>query len=280
LQIRDRHPDRETMPAGENETGLLLVGHGTRSITGTKQFLDLAEQLAQRIAPSPLEPAFLEMQQPTIAEAVERLLARNIQRLIVMPMLLFAAGHAKRDIPQAVQAALAGCLQAGLPWVQAAHLGCHPAMLELSRRRMAEVLAGKQSIPTEESCLLLVGRGSPDESATAEMQEFARLRQQHEGGLRTDVAFLAMARPLLHECLNQLAAASFRRVIVQPHLLFDGDLAELLRRQVESTAKAHPEQDWLVTPLLADKLGEVGCGMELLVEAILARCQEAVLERQ
>jgi len=257
------------------KSGLLLVGHGTRSAEGTKQFLELADQLAQRIAPIMMEPAFLEIQQPGIAAAVERLLARKIEQLMVLPLLLFAAGHAKRDIPQAVASALAACGRAELPWVQAAHLGCHRAILTLSGRRMAEVLVDKLAIPAEESCLLLVGRGSPDESAAAEMREFASLRQQQEGGMRTEVAFLAMARPLLAEQLGQLAAANYRRVIVQPHLLFEGDLVDSLRRQVASVARTSLEIEWLVTTLLSDVQGAAGVGTELLIEAAAARCQEA-----
>jgi len=257
--------------------GLLLVGHGTRSTVGTQQFLELANHLARRIAPTPLEPAFLEMQQPGIAAAVERLLARSIQRLIVMPLLLFAAGHAKRDIPLAVQSALNASGRGDLPWVQAAHFGCHSTILDLSRQRLAESVKSREPVPGEETCLLLVGRGSPDESATAEMEEFARLREQQEGRLRTEVAFLAMARPLLGEKLELIAAAKLRRVIVQPHLLFDGDLADSLRQQVDRTAKAHSEKEWLVAPLLADALGKFGIGTELLIEAILARCEEAAI---
>jgi len=257
-----------------DDIGVLLVGHGTRSAAGTRQFLELADELARRIAPIKLEPAFLEIQQPGIAAAVERLLARKIERLTVLPVLLFAAGHAKRDIPQAVALALAACGRAELPRAQAAHLGCHPAILTLSGRRMAEALVDKTAFPTEESCLLLVGRGSPDDTATAEMQEFARLRQRQEGGLRTEVAFLAMARPLLAEKLEQLAAANYQRVIVQPHLLFEGDLADSLRQQVGRTAKIHPEKEWLVAPLLDDSLGEAGYGTAMLNDAIQARCHE------
>jgi sirohydrochlorin cobaltochelatase len=273
------------MNALPQDCGLLLVGHGTRSEPGTQQFLQLSGELARHIAPTSLEPAFLEIQQPRIREAIGRLLTAGIQKLIVMPLLLFAAGHAKRDIPDAVTSALTSCGQADLPLLQTAPLGLHRAVLELSQRRMAEARAGRESGAgdcgsgaREESCLLMVGRGSPDESATTEMQEFAKLRQQQEGGLPTEIAFLAMARPLLEEQLRQVAAANYRIVIVQPHLLFAGELAESLHQQVSAIAKAHSKTDWLVTPLLADALGEVGLGTELLLEAMVDRCAEVAAD--
>jgi sirohydrochlorin cobaltochelatase len=261
-----------SLPPG---AGLLLIGHGTRSEAGTRQFLQLADHFARHIAPTPLEPAFLEIQQPSIFESIDRLLASGTEKLIVMPLLLFAANHAKRDIPNAVTSALNRCGRADLPWSQTAPLGLHGAILELSQRRMAKALANQALIARKDSCLLLVGRGSPDQSATTQMQEFAGLRQQHEDGMSTKVAFLAMARPLLEEQLNQLAAANYGRVIVQPHLLFEGELSDSLRQQVEAAAEVCPKTDWLVTPLLADALGEVGVGTELLIEAMDDRCAEA-----
>src|SRR4051812_33042374 len=109
-----------------NNTGLLLVGHGTRSEIGTQQFLTLADSLAQRLFPLAVEPAFLEMQQPDIDAAIGRLLQRGITRLVTAPLLLFAAGHAKRDIPRQVSAALVRRGRDHIEHVQAAHLGCHP----------------------------------------------------------------------------------------------------------------------------------------------------------
>jgi sirohydrochlorin cobaltochelatase len=85
------------MPARSNHessptAGVLLVGHGTRSKQGQSQFLSLAEQVRQRLN-RPLEPAFLELAEPTIEQAVEQLVASRVDRLIVMPLLLFAGGN-------------------------------------------------------------------------------------------------------------------------------------------------------------------------------------------
>src|SRR5687767_6427988 len=58
LANRDRQfASMNSLPPG---AGLLLIGHGTRSEAGTRQFLQLADHFARRIAPTPLEPAFLE----------------------------------------------------------------------------------------------------------------------------------------------------------------------------------------------------------------------------
>jgi sirohydrochlorin cobaltochelatase len=186
--------------------------------------------------------------------------------------LLFAAGHAKRDIPAAAAAAFAA---GGMAAVQAAPLGCEAALVELSHRRVQKAVTGRLHVPAEETCLLLVGRGSSDESATAQMREFARLRQRLTGGMHVEVAFLAMAQPRVREQLPRIAAAGFRRVIVQPHLLFQGDLATSLEEEVAKISARNSQTEWLLTPLLADLAGEEGIGSDILAEVVCKRFREA-----
>jgi sirohydrochlorin ferrochelatase len=106
------------------------------------------------------------------------------------------------------------------------------------------------------------------------MYAFARLREQ-AAGLRTEVAFLAMARPMLHEQLAALGDSAARRVIVQPHLLFHGELVESLQQQVNQAARDFPQTDWMMTSTLADEAGIASVGCELLVRVVTDRLEEA-----
>lgn len=255
-------------------TGVLIVGHGTRSPLGRAQFLWLAEQVQTLLIPLQLEPAFLELAEPTIDEAVGRLVQRGIEQLVTLPLLLFAAGHAKEDIPSAVKSALKKHGKSELPCSQAAHFGCHPALLELSRLRLQESLEAAASPIVErepQTCHLLVGRGSHDETATAEMREFARLSQQATQ-LPTEIAFLAMARPRVSAQLVACASRGFERVIVQPHLLFHGDLIESLRHQVGEASREFGQVQWLTAETLADPPDTSSLATELLVAVIRERC--------
>ena len=88
--------------------GLLLVGHGTRDPAGLAEFREVAGKVAELAPEFRTEACFLELAEPDIGTAVGRLLEARIERLIVAPVLLFSAGHAKRDIPAAVEAAVGG----------------------------------------------------------------------------------------------------------------------------------------------------------------------------
>ena len=255
-------------PSTADAAAVLLVGHGTRSQRGRSQFLTLAEQVRAGMS-LPVEPAFLELAGPTIDEGVERLLSAGIDRLVVAPLLLFAAGHAKDDVPAAVAQALSRCGAAHLPVCQAGHFGCHPLLLELAHRRLTEAIGDRAAVPAERTLLIVVGRGSTDESATAEMHDFANLLAARAGVSNLRVAFLAMAQPLLDSVLAEVDRHVMERVIVQPHLLFHGELVERLHRLTQDAAAEQPGQEWIVTGLLAEESGGQCRGMELLTAATI-----------
>jgi sirohydrochlorin ferrochelatase len=214
-----------------------LVGHGTREAAGIAEFLAVAEQ-ARRITPLALEPCFLELAQPTIAEGIARLAEQGVRRITVVPVLLFAAGHAKRDIPAAIAEGAAGFPHLAIR--HAAPLECHKQIVALSARRFREALEqaecnspGGAPNDARQTLLVMVGRGSSDLSATAEMHRFSRLRRELTpvGGLET--CFVARQNPSLAEMLPRAAGAGYRRIVVQPHLLFKGQLLDDIRQEVQ-----------------------------------------------
>ncbi len=234
--------------------GILLVGHGTRDAAGVEELLTTARRVAQTRPEAAVEPCFLELADPPIAVAAARLAQRGANAIVVMPLLLLAAGHAKRDVPRAVAAALAPFPQ--ITSTQAGHLGCHPAILQQSATRFYEAIRdhtrsrfGEPSRP--ETALVLVGRGSYDDDANREMHQFARLAPQSASVAEVAVCFFAMAQPSLEETLENIAAIRYPRVVVQPHLLFDGFLLAGIRAAVAVCAAKHPVTQWIT----ADRLG-------------------------
>lgn len=248
-----------SLPSRPCDAALLIVGHGTRDAAGVAQFLTLVREVADLCPDVAVEPSFLELAQPSIAEGVDRAVLRGARRLTVMPLLLFAAGHAKHDIPRSVAAAARR--HVGLEVRQAGHLGCHSAVLELSERRFREAVATLQDVPDGDTLLLLVGRGSNDAEATGELHQFARLRGERQPFGRIEVCFLAMAEPSLEKALYSIAGLPFRRVVVQPHLLFSGELLDRLRQIIAVRAAAEqpgtegPRREWVIAESLGSDAG-------------------------
>lgn len=248
---------------------VLLVGHGTRNERGQQQFLGLAEQLRRAVSPLPVEIAYIELQSPPIPAALASLYERGFRNIALSPALLFAAGHAKRDIPAAVEDARQQC--PGLDVRRAEPLGCHAAVLKLAAYRFR---AACQFEPAE-TALVLVGRGSSDRAAIEHCQEFAQQLGQHVGACSVFTGFLAMAQPTLSEALELAAASGARQVIVQPHLLFAGEMLQSTTNSVIRAQQAHPGSAWSLAGILADDvLPPIARAESHLVAALIARLAE------
>ena len=124
---------------GSLHPGLLLVGHGTRDPGGVAELIKLADLVDSRLPDVAVRLGCLEFAQPTIQEALSLLIAKGVDSLVVVPVLLFAAGHAKHDIPQAIIESFSGGVT--IPYVQAAHLGTHEQVIAQSAARYQETLS-------------------------------------------------------------------------------------------------------------------------------------------
>lgn len=249
-------------PANTNRAtscGVLVIGHGTRDPRGVAEFLETTRLLAARLAPLPVEPAFLELAQPTIAEGWRRLVARGPSSVLVSPLLLFAAGHAKRDIPAAV--AEAASEFPAMTFRLVPHLGCHPALIERSADRVRAALANSPC--RVEDCLLVVaGRGSRDSEATAETEQYARLVATRLGAPEVRVGFLAMAEPRLTAVLDEAATSRFPSIVVLPHLLFHGELLTTVQSLVRERRSLVSNKLWFAAEHL---------GPEAAIDAVVDR---------
>lgn len=207
-----------------NSLGVLLVGHGTRDARGQSEFLQAAEMLQTSLPEVPVEGCFLELAAPDISAGSERLAARGARSWVVAPALLFAAAHAKRDIPELVAAALARRSLRPIPWAMAEPLGCHEKMLELSAERFRTAFPA--AADPQRTMLIMVGRGTSDAEAIAEMRKFTDLRAQRTPVAAHETAFLTGATPHLDDALQAAANSAHTQIVVQPHLLWRGQLVD------------------------------------------------------
>ena len=150
--------------------------------------------------------------------------------------------------------ALAACCQTtrslgkNICFRQSLALCCNEKLLEVSNARLNDALDAPAAIDRQRAALILVGRGSLDDSATAEMFRFSELRGERErfGVVRT--AFIAMANPRLPDVIKQVAQLpDIDTVIVQPHLLFHGQLNAQVAETVADANNRYPDRTWLLT---------------------------------
>ena len=83
-------------------TGLVIFAHGSSVAAANDSVLRVTERMAAEGGYEMVEAAYLEMARPDLGEAVERLVAKGVTRIIVIPYFLTLGIHLRRDLPRIV----------------------------------------------------------------------------------------------------------------------------------------------------------------------------------
>ena len=244
---------------------LLVVGHGSRDREGIEEFLELGRLLAARRAGQATEVAFLEFARPTIEEAIAQLVEAGAERIICQPGMLFAAGHVKNDVPSEVQAAMRRWPAVEFRMGRA--LDVHASLLELCQVRWQEALRTQPPRAASDTYLLVVGRGSSDPDANADVARITRFLWEGYGVGRAATCYSGVAAPLVPEALQIAGRSGLRRIVVQPYFLFTGVLVKKIQCWTQEYAQRHPELEVFVTSHLGVH--------RLLVDVFEERAHEA-----
>jgi sirohydrochlorin cobaltochelatase len=254
-------------------SALLIVGHGTRDDAGAEDFRAFVRRVgaiaAARGAADAVGGGFIELSPPPLKDAVTELVAAGHRELTAVPLILLAAGHAKGDIPAAL--ARERERHPDLRTRYARPLGPHPVVLDLLRRRLRETVEQSAGDGQPVDAVLLVGRGTTDPDANADLYRAARLlweTTQDLGVRQVEAAFVSLARPSVPEGLDRLRALGARRVVVLPFFLFRGVLPTRIHDQVGLWLTERPGEP---SATVADVIGDC----DELAELVLERYAEA-----
>ncbi len=226
---------------------LLLAAHGTRDQAGVAAFCALAERVASLAARDGTRVAggFIELSPPPLREAVAALAGSTPGNMVAVPLMLSAAGHAKGDIPAAL--ARERIRHPGLSWTYARPLGPHPALLDLLAARISAV--APSSPPP---AVLVVGRGTSDPDANADVVKTTRLLWEGRGYPLAETAFFSLTGPSVAEGLERCRLLGARQIVVARYFLFPGVLPDRVVSQAREFAGAHPGLDVRCTDVLGD----------------------------
>ena len=122
------------MSAVATRPALLVVGHGTRDADGVEEFWQMAELIRQAAGGLPVEFGFIELAEPLVDEALDRLVERGPAEVVSVPLVLLAAGHLKNDGPATL--ARARVRHPGTRFRMGRDLGIHPAVLDVVEARV------------------------------------------------------------------------------------------------------------------------------------------------
>ena len=116
-------------------TAIILVDHGSRLKESNQLLEEVARQFADRFSHKYriVEPAHMEMAEPSIATAYSAAVARGATHIIVCPFFLGPGKHWSQDIPRLIDEAAA--THPGITHSLARTLGVDDLMLDLLDKR-------------------------------------------------------------------------------------------------------------------------------------------------
>lgn len=242
-----------------SQTVTLLIGHGSRHPAGNAEFFAFAERLQQRHS-HPVVPCFLSFHQVSVADGINQAVALGARRIIATPVILLAAGHVKRDIPQKLAEARLRHPQVAIDYAEC--IGICDQTISLLTERVAETCPN----PQPNTAVLVLGRGSSDPDANANLTRIAQLFKKKSGYDRVRHGFIAVSPPNLPTAVAQLVERGAGQVIIAPYLLFAGVLMERIHETVDDCRKDFPH----TTFAIAQHLGLHDLLLDVVTERIEA----------
>jgi sirohydrochlorin ferrochelatase len=217
---------------------LVALAHGSRDPRSASTVRELIDEVRRMRPDLRIEPAFLELSKPSFGQVVDRLVKAGYDEIVVVPLLLSEAYHAKVDVPSVIAEATAR--HEGLQIRVTDVLGLEPVFLEVLDRRLRETLCAARV--RELDALVLAAAGTSDPLATQSISRLARLwGARHK--LPVMAAFASAAPPATGEAVRAFRAQGRRHIAVGALFLAPGflyDRASELALEAGAVAVSQP----------------------------------------
>jgi sirohydrochlorin ferrochelatase len=123
--------------------GVIVVDHGSKRAASNAMLLDVVALFRRSGEFAIVEPAHMELAEPSLPAAFDRCVEQGAELVVVHPYFLLPGNHSRHDIP--ALAAEAAARHPGVRFLVTAPLGLHPLLADVMRQRIAECLESAKS---------------------------------------------------------------------------------------------------------------------------------------
>ncbi len=154
----DRLDERSWMPSdalvslqiAPEHVALVVVDHGSRREASNRLLEDITDSICRNSEFSIVEPAHMELAEPSISTAFRRCIDQGARLIVVHPFFLLPGRHWDEDIPRLAAAAAAA--HAGLQYLVTAPLGADDSIIDVVHARVTHCMQHAAGIA--DSCQL------------------------------------------------------------------------------------------------------------------------------
>lgn len=216
---------------------ILLVGHGSRDAHGNQEIEQFVQNWRQQHPDWRIDVCFIEFADVLLDEGFDRA-AHGSRRVIVIPLILNAAGHVKMELPAHLQKARQRHPQ--VEFILARHLGANETLLKLLKQSLSQVMASLYMPDPKTTGVIVLGRGSSDRVANGELAKLARWLWEETDHELVDIAFTGITYPRLEQAVQRQVRLGMTQIAVLPYYLYTGTLMNRIHQQIDSLRQQYP----------------------------------------
>lgn len=224
---------------------VLLVGHGARDPgnEGNAEVEAFTEAWRTRHPEVEIQVCWIEHAPVLLDAGLDRAATAagsgsGDGRVLVLPLILNAAGHVKGDIPQAIAAARRHHPEVEFRCGHA--LGTSDQLLRALRHRLHQAMTELDMPDPRTTGVVLLARGASDIESTGEVAKMAHWLFETTEHERVEIAFTGISFPRLEQAVQRLDLLGASQIIVLPYYLFTGRLIQRISRQVGRLRQQYP----------------------------------------
>jgi len=231
--------------------GIMVCGHGSRDAGAVREFAQVGEGLKKLFPQYPVDYGYLEFATPIIRTGLDNLRALGVTRILAVPGMLFAAGHAKNDIPSVLNTYAASHPDVTIEYGR--ELGIDLRMIKAASERIQEAIDSCDTdVPLTETLLMVVGRGASDPDANSNAAKVMRMLWEGMGFGWGETCYSGVTFPLVAPGLEHAVKLGYKRIIVFPYFLFTGILVQRIFDYTDKVAAKHPDIEFVKAGYLND----------------------------
>ncbi|WP_035898819.1 sirohydrochlorin chelatase [Labrenzia sp. DG1229] len=250
-----------------SKKGIMICGHGSRAKSAEEEFALLAKGVRRLYPDVPVEYGFLEYSAPNIHMGLDALRDAGVSEIIAVPGMLFAATHAKNDIPSVLTTYQDK--NEGLTVRYGRELGLHPQMIAAFQARILEALGVDHVHDGDlyDTMLVVVGRGTSDTLANAEAARLTRIVAENLGFGWSETVYSGVTFPSVGRGLEMALKLGYKKIVVAPYFLFSGKLIDRIYNYVDRVAASVPDVTFYKAHYLSDQDHVINTFAERIEEA-------------
>jgi len=207
---------------------VLLIGHGSRDPDGNIEIEKFADYWRAQHPNWRIEVCFIEFADVLLDAGFDNA-AKNSEHVLVIPLILNAAGHVKMEVPEHLQQARLRHPEVEFSYGK--HLGANSKMLKALRRELMKSMAFFAMPDPKTTGVIILGRGSSDKIANGEVAKMARWLWEETDHELIDIAFTGITYPRLETVVQRQVTLGMTQIVIQPYYLFTGTLIKRIATQ-------------------------------------------------